>query len=317
MSDQSVPGAAGAFDLSGVAVPTTGTQPGAAARDTPQPGAPRSGAQEAVNSGLVVEGTDATFNQLVNRSVSVPAVLALWASSVPQTAPLVQVLAEIAGDLEGRIQVIAIDLDHNPGVAQALQGTGVPVALGLLQGQPVPLFQGVLPKEQARAYVDELLKLAVQHGVTGRVSVAAADDEMPPLPPLHQEAFDAIERGDLPAARAAYEQALALNPKDHDAEIGLAQVGLLERTSGIDSVAVRHAAAEDPSDIQAQLDVADLDLLGGHVADAFTRLIDLVRVTSGDERERIKAHLIELFAVVGNHDERVKKGRTMLMSALF
>jgi putative thioredoxin len=167
--------------------------------------------------------------------------------------------------------------------------------------------------------LDQLLQAAVQNGITGRVPLeaveGAADDDA--LPPLHEEAFDAIERGDLDAAAAAYEQALADDPKDHDAELGLAQVRLMQRTQGIDPAAARAAAAADPTDVEAAVLVADLDLLGGHVEDAFTRLLDLVRTTSGDERDRARTHLIELFSVVGSSDERVRKGRTALMSALF
>jgi putative thioredoxin len=136
-------------------------------------------------------------------------------------------------------------------------------------------------------------------------------------PPLHEAAFQAIERGDLAGAAAAYEQALAENPKDHDAELGLAQVGLMQRTAGVDLTAARAAAAADPADVDAACVVADLDVFGGHVEDAFARLLDLVRTSDGADRDKARTHLLELFAVVGNHDERVRKGRTALMSALF
>ena len=137
------------------------------------------------------------------------------------------------------------------------------------------------------------------------------------LSPLHEAAFDAIERGDLDAAAAVYDQALAENPKDHDAELGLAQVRLMQRTQDVDPAAARAAAAAHPTDVEAAILVADLDVLGGHVEDAFARLLDLVRTSAGDERDRARTHLLELFSVVGNHDERVRKGRTALMSALF
>ncbi len=184
----------------------------------------------------------------------------------------------------------------------------------------MPLFPGVAPESEVRAVLDQLLQAAVQNGITGRVQLeavegAGGDDDT--LPPLHQEAFDAIERGDLDGAVAAYQQALAENPKDHDAELGLAQVRLMQRTQDADPAAARGAAAADPTDVDAGILVADLDLLGGHVEDAFTRLLDLVRGSTGAERDRARTHLLELFAVVGNHDERVRKGRTALMSALF
>jgi putative thioredoxin len=91
----------------------------------------------------------------------------------------------------------------------------------------------------------------------------------------------------------------------------------MRRTQGADLPAARAAAAEHPEDVGAQTLVADLDVLGGHVEDGFTRLLDLVRATSGEEREAARQHLLQLFAVVGPHDERVRKARTALMSALF
>ncbi|HYO20060.1 MAG TPA: tetratricopeptide repeat protein [Dermatophilaceae bacterium] len=273
----------------------------------------------AAGNGLVIEGTDAGFQAIVTGTQSVPAVVVLWSQRSPASGELVEVLASVAASYEGRFQVVSIDVDANPGLLQAFQVQSVPVTLGLVAGQPVPLFAGAQPAEQVRLYVDELLKLAAEHKVTGRVAVeAAAEDEVEPeLPPLLQEAFDAIERDDLDAAVAAYTQALAQNPADDEAAVGLAQVRLMQRTAGVDQQAARVAAAQAPTDIAAQMLVADCDVLGGHIEDAFVRLIDVVRATEGDERETVREHLVELFAVVGAHDERVQKARRTLMSALF
>jgi putative thioredoxin len=272
----------------------------------------------------VVEGTDATFSEIVNASISVPSVVVLWAAQIPESRDFLDTVASVARGYEGRLQVVSIDVEQNPGVLRAFQVQTVPVTLGLLQGQPVPLFAGIQPAEQLRPILDELLQLAVQHGVAGRVDLGAPDsgeeseqEQEQPLPPLHEEAYEAIERGDLDAAAAAYTQALKENPADSDAELGLAQVGLMQRTHGADLQTARAAAAEHPDDVAAQTLVADLDLLGGHVEDAFTRLIDLVRASEGEDREAARAHLLQLFAVVGAHDERVRKARTALMSALF
>ncbi len=233
----------------------------------------------------------------------------------------------VAASLEGRVLVLSADLSTSPQLLQVFQPLleqafgqpSVPATFGLLQGQPVPLFPGIVPEDEVRAVFDQLLAAAVQNGITGRVQLEAVEglDDDEALPPLHEEAFEAIERGDLDAAVAAYQQALAEDPKDSDAEVGLAQVRLMQRTSGVDLAAARAAAAADPTDVEAGILVADLDLLGGHVEDAFARLLDLVRGTSGDERDRARTHLLELFSVVGSSDERVRKGRTALMSALF
>ena len=92
---------------------------------------------------------------------------------------------------------------------------------------------------------------------------------------------------------------------------------LLQRTQRVDLNEARAAAAAAPDDIAAQTMVADLDMLGGHVEDAFVRLIELVRRTAGDERNQAREHLIGLFGAVGNDDPRVLKGRQSLASALF
>jgi putative thioredoxin len=280
---------------------------------------PDSATGAAAGSGLVIEGTDGGFQAVVTGSGSVPAVVVLWSQRSPASGDFVDVMASVAASYEGRFQVVSVDVDANPGLLQAFQVQSVPATLGLVAGQPVPLFAGALPAEKVRAYIDELLKLAAEHGVTGRVAVAAAEDAEAEaeLPPLHQEAFDAIERDDLDAAVAAYTKALAQNPADDDAAVGLAQVKLMQRTASVDQKAARAAAAAAPDDVDAQLLVADLDVLGGHVEDAFVRLVDLVRATEGDEREKVRVHLVELFAVVGAHDERVQKSRRALMSALF
>ena len=280
---------------------------------------PTPAAGAAAGKGLVIEGTDGGFQAVVTGSQSVPAVVVLWSQRSPASADFVEVVASVAASYEGRFQVVSIDIDVNPGLLQAFQVQSVPVTLGLVAGQPVPLFAGAQSAEQVRVYIDELLKLAAEHSVTGRVAVAGAVEAEvePELPPLHQEAFDAIERDDLDAAAAAYAKALVQNPADGEATAGLAQVKLMQRTAGVDAAAARAAAAEAPDDIAAQMLVADLDVLGGHVEDAFLRLIDIVRATEGDERDTVREHLIELFAVVGAHDERVPKARRALMSALF
>jgi putative thioredoxin len=282
-------------------------------------GQPNPATDAAAGNGLVIEGTDAGFQAIVTGTQSVPAVVVLWSQRSPASGEFVEVVASVAASYEGRFQVVSIDVDANPGLLQAFQVQSVPVTLGLVAGQPVPLFAGAQPAEQVRLYVDELLKLAAEHKVTGRVAVeAAAEAEVEPeLPPLHQEAFDAIERDDLDGAVTAYTQALAQNPADDEAAVGLAQVKLMQRTAGVDQQAARVAAAQAPTDIAAQMLVADCDVLGGHIEDAFVRLIDVVRATEGDERETVREHLVELFAVVGAHDERVQKARRALMSALF
>lgn len=320
MSQQPFTAAAlrGAVDLSSLKRPAQTTAPTFPAG----PGGPASGQAAPTTGGLVVEGSDATIRDVIASSTRHPVVLVLWSPRLPQSADYVATVTGVAQRYAGAFQLVTVNVDANPAVLQAFQVQAVPVSFALVQGQPVPLFEGVQPEDQVTAVIDQVLQLAKQHGLTGRVEgVASAESDEPapepPLPPLHQKAFDAIEADDLDTAAAAYREALTHNPADADAKVGLAQVGLMQRTRGADLNAARAAAAAAPTDVDAQILVADLDLLGGHVEDAFLRLIDTVRVTADADRNRVREHLVELFEVVGTADERVVKARKSLMSALF
>lgn len=298
----------GAVDLSSLSRPAT-----------PPPGTP---------GGLptpgpyVVDVDEATFGDLVRSSAQYPVVVLLWATWSEMSIGLAAQLGALADADAGRWQLARVDAEANPQIAAAFQVQSVPAAVALLGGQPIPLFQGAPSPEQVRQVLDQVIAAAQANGFTGTVPPATASDEPaepeePPLPPLHQAAYDALTQDDFAGARAAYEQALLENPRDAMARAGLAQVGLLERTHGVDAHEVRAAAAAAPRDVDAQLAVADLDVLAGQVDDAFARLIDLVRVTAGDERERVRQRLVDLFEVVGGDDERVVSARRALASALY
>ncbi|SNV20327.1 Uncharacterised protein [Dermatophilus congolensis] len=285
-------------------------------------GTPAASAEAPTEGGaaaLRVNGTEATFQELVLGTRDVAALFVLYSASRPETEQAVEQAVAAASIVQGRLRVVAFDVDAFPAVAQAFQAQQIPMTFGVIAGQPIPLFPGVQPAPQLAPMVNELLTVAAQNGVTGRIEATESTGAAPAeeLPPLHQEAFDAIQAGDYAAARAAYAKALEQNPKDSAATAGMAQVGLLERLATVDAAAMRAAAAEDPKNVQAALAVADIDVAGGHVEDAFARLIDLIRVTVEDERDAVRARLLELFEVVGSRDERVLKARRALMAALF
>lgn len=303
----------GAVDLS--ALKAKATAPPA----PPRPAADAPADAPGVPTAYVVEVTEASFPQVVQLSAQVPVIIDLYSNRSAESQQVSAVLERIAAEEDGRILVARVDVDAHPQIAQAFQAVAAPTVAAVLKGQPVPLFDRAVPEDQIRALVAELLTVAQANGVSGTLNedAAAAEAQDAPLPPLHQEAYDAIVAGDYAGAASAYRRALAEQPADAEAKAGLAQVELMERLQGVDAEALRRAAADEPDNVAAQLAVADLDVSGGHVEDAFNRVVRLIARVFGEDRERARLRLLDLFEVVGTTDPRVTKARSALARALF
>jgi len=275
----------------------------------------------------VVAVTDATFQSVVDLSSRVPVVVEFYA---PGLQPA---LGAIVASYGGRLVLATVDGAANPQLAQAFQVREVPAVAAIIAGRPVNLFLDIPPEAQVRQVFDELLALAAENGVTGTVPVnqdGAADgsqsrdgDSAPvepveePLPPHHQEAYDAIAAGDYAGAVAEYKLAIAQNPRDALAVAGMAQASLLLRLDGADAGAVRAAAAASPTDVDAALAVADLDVSGGHLDDAFERLLELFPSLDQKAKDAVRARLLEYFEIAGADDPRVLAARRTLTNLLY
>ncbi len=287
-----------------------------------RPATPDEGASTSSVVDVVVDATDESFGQILEISRTVPVVIDLWAEWCGPCKQLSPIIEKVTRELGGRVLLAKVDVDANPQLAQSFRAQSIPMVVALIAGQPVPMFTGVVPEQQVRDVFAQLLQVAAQNGVTGSLSIpqdgeAPEPAPEPELPPLHAEAFAAIEVGDYAAAIAAYEKALAENPRDEEARAGLGQVRLLDRVQGLDLQTARAAAAADALDVQAQFDVADLDLAGGHVDDAFGRLLDLFAQLASDQRTPVRERLVELFGLIGADDPRVVSARNRLSSLLF
>ncbi|SPL97697.1 FIG000875: Thioredoxin domain-containing protein EC-YbbN [[Actinomadura] parvosata subsp. kistnae] len=279
---------------------------------------------QAASSASVVDVTEETFTtDVIDRSMTVPVVLDLWSPRAPGSAQLSPVLEKVVGDLGGRVVLAKVNVDASPQIAQALRVQAVPTVLAIFQGQAVTGFQQVLPEQEVRRWLDELMGAVEQfyQANPGARPPAAGEEgqEAPAGPPLDPDlvaAEQAIDQGDFDAAIAAYQRLLARAPGNEDAKMGLAGVNLIKRTSEADPAEVQRRA-QDPSDIEAQLLAADLEMLSGSVDEAFARVIAVVKRTSGDERDRARRHLLGLFEALPAEDPSLAKARRALASALF
>lgn len=278
--------------------------------------APAPAAAPTATGGFVLNVTDATFQALVETSREVPVVIDLWAEWCQPCKTLGPILEKLAAEFGGRFLLAKIDVDASPQIAQAFQVQSIPTVIGLLGGQPVPLFQGAYPEAQIRQVLDQLLQVAAANGVTGTLAPAgeaAAEDVEPALPPLHAEGLAALEKGDFDAAEAAYRAAIKENPADAEAKSALTQVALWRRLDGKDPVDLVRDAV--PGDLESQLAAADAEFASMLLDKAFGRLLELVR-QGGDAREPARARLIEFFDMIGSHPE-VTSARRALASALY
>ena len=290
----------------------------------PPPGAP-GGAP--VAGGYVIEVSAANFQSVIEGSTKYPVVVLLWLPTDAANAELARVLDSLATEFAGGFQLARVDAQAHPQIAAAFGVEGVPMVVAVIQGQPLPLFAGAASMEQARGVLSQVLATAQQAGLTGKApsmgegttddDVTPAPDPEPELPPLHQAAFDAIDAGNYPEAIAAYEKALKQDPSDSMARAGLAQTHLMARASKLNPAAVVARAHGASTDLDAALDLADLDLIGGATASALDRLTGLLPAADAETKERLRARLVEYFEVIGPTDPLVMKARQKLALYLY
>src|SRR6218665_1302989 len=182
---------------------------------------------------------DQSFGEAVEISRTVPVIVVVWTPRSEASVALTESLRQLVSGRDGRMALATVDADTNPQILRAMQVQAAPTVVAIIAGQPVPLFQGAQPAEILAELLDQVGELAVQHGVTGQLEVAvsetdaAAAEAVPvPLPPLHQEAVDALDRGDFEGAVTSYQTAIAQNPGDTEAVVGLARAALLARRGG-------------------------------------------------------------------------------------
>lgn len=269
--------------------------------------------------GYVMQVSEADFEQLAAQSVRYPVILLLTADQAGAAAQQVQAdLSAAVNAQQGRLVLGIVDVQKDPRIAQGLQIQAVPTAIALIGGQMAPLFQGTVDKAQIDQLVPQIIQLAVANGVTGRATPTqpAVPDAPEQADPRFAAADAALEAGNFALAVEEFDKVLRNAPRDAQALAGRAQAALLARTERVDPRIIERADA-DGTDIELGFAAADLELITGNAQAAFDRLLALVRLTTGDDREKVRTRLVELFETRGAADPEVKRARRLLSAALF
>ena len=277
-----------AFDLSSLTKPKTDP-------DLPMPGLE-----------VTVENLNSNILPL---SLVRPVIVLMWSPRSAESLEMVTTLGKLMNEYQGQWSLARVNIDTDPEIAQAFQTKNVPYAVAIIAEQMVPLFEQSYPEAQLRLVIDKVLTLSAQQGV-GEAPVEQMEPE-------EEEAMNALKSGEFAKAEAAYKKWLSRKPNENLAKLGLAQTQLLIRTEGLDLNKVIEDSAKSPQDIELQLKAADVEIVNGGVEAAFSRLLNLVKATRGDEKNKVKTHLLNLFALVDQSDPRLISARKELASSIF
>ena len=300
---------AGAVDLAAIKARSDAA---ARAAEAPPPGA----------GDLVVDVTEATFQaDVVERSFQVPVLMCFWTARAPSSEQLLAALERLARADGGSWVFARVDVDTNMRIAQALQVQGVPAVYAVVGGQPLPGFEGALPDDRLREFVDAVVNAGKEAGLTG-VAGAPAEDAPdgavpePPEDPRFDAAEAALAEGDYALAQQRFQAILDVEPANAEAALALRQVALMARLADTDAAVTARADA-DPDDVAAALGAADLAIAGGEADAALSRLLTTLTRTAGDERDQVRQRLLDYFELLGPDDPRVPAARRQLARALF
>ncbi len=259
-------------------------------------------------AGIVVS-VENLSSDILPLSLVRPVIVLMWSPRSPESVEMIKVLGKLEIDYKEAFSLARVDIEAHPQVAQAFQTKTVPYAVAIIAEQMVPLFEQSYPEAQVRMVIDKVLTLASEQGVGQAPAEHMEAEEI--------EAMEALEAGNYAGAEVAYKKWLSRKPAENLAKLGLAQTQLLMRTEGLELNQVIDESTKNPTDIALQLKAADVEMVNGGVEAAFTRLLHAVRATAGDDRNKVKDHLLNLFALVDPSDPRLVAARKELASALF
>lgn len=277
-------------------------------------------APEAINTPGIAVNQENLISEILPASNQKVVILICWSPRSSQAISLLEIMgkyheADLLENGEPAWVLGTVNVDAEVQVAQALEIQSVPIAIAIIQEQMVPLFEAAPTPEQIRLVIDKVIGLAAERGV----GQALAKSEVIETPMEAEEiaAMEALEKSDLQGAKAQYEKWLARKPGDALAKLGLAQTELIIRVKDLDPNEVMALAGANPNEVNIQLKAADVEIASGLNREAFTRLIQLIKGSAGDDKKVAREHLLALFSLVDPADPDLISARKELASALY
>lgn len=288
--------------------------------------------------GYVIDVNEQSFQSMVQTSVSFPIVLLLWQHSDESYYEVAQKLADAVNSLDGRMQLARIDADESPNIVQALRAQQLPSIYGLVGGRPMPIVNGLPSDEEMQqictVILPKLVQVAEQSGVAGTAPFIESPDDstlddsdesesksesssIEKVPPAHKKAHELAIQGDYEGAAREYAKVMEADPHDVLAAREHAKALLLARNVNTNVAEVRKSAGDNPDDVNAQLAVADVDMIDGHIEDAFDRLLDFLVAKHRNDFDTVRSRMLEYFAMLPADDERLKRARRRLSILLY
>ena len=234
---------------------------------------------------MAIDVTDATFQtEVIERSATTAVVLDLWAPWCGPCKTLGPILEKVVDETGGKAVLVKVDIDENPGIAQAFRVQSIPMVVGFKDGQPADAFMGAQGEQEVREFVQRLLPTQEENAL---VSLIEAGDE------------------------ASLRSALEIDPSNEDAIVALADL-LVEAGQPDEALALLARIPESERTrivaAKARIGVAPDDDYDATLAG----LLDQVK-TDDEARQQF----VDILELMGPHDPRTAAYRKQLTAHLF